>query len=143
MQELDIEFELDDIAVLHNVGFAFGAEFAGGSYGLLGAEGLEVVVITDLGSDEAAFEIGVDGAGGFGGGGAFFDGPGATFLLTSGEEGLEAESFVGGFDEFAEGVFFDTVGFEKFFAFVPVHAGHFFFEFGIHKDSFGRFHEVF
>ena len=35
---LDIEFEFDDVAVLHNVGFSFGAKFAGLFYGLFGAK---------------------------------------------------------------------------------------------------------
>ena len=97
---------------------------------------LEIVEVADTCSDKAAFEIGVDGAGSFGGGGAFFDSPGATFFFAGGEERLKAERVVGGFDEFAESVVFDAVGFEKFFALVSVHAGHFFFEFGIYENSF-------
>ena len=69
----------------------------------------------------------MNSAGGFGGSGAFFDGPGAALFFTGGKERLKAKRVVSGFDEFAEGVVFDSVGFEKFFALVSVHAGHFFF----------------
>lgn len=37
--DLDVESKFDDVAVLHDVGFSFGAEFAGGFDGLFGAEG--------------------------------------------------------------------------------------------------------
>ena len=84
---------------MHDVGFAFSAEFAGGFDGLLGAVLFEVIIVCDLGGDKTAFEIGMNGAGGFGGGGAFLDGPGATFFFASSEERLETKSFVGGFDE--------------------------------------------
>ena len=79
--------------------------------GEFGAEASEVVVFTDVGGDESAFEIGVDGASGLGSSGTFFDGPGATLFLAGGEEGLETESFVGGFDELTESVVFYTVTF--------------------------------
>ena len=42
----------------------------------------------DLGLDEAFFQIGVDGAGGFGGFGADADGPGADFLRAGGEKAV-------------------------------------------------------
>ena len=42
--DLDVEFEFDDVAVLHDVSFALGAELAGLLDGELGAEGFEVVV---------------------------------------------------------------------------------------------------
>ena len=125
---------------MHDVSFALGAEFAGSADGLFGTEFFKIVVVANASGNEATFEIGVDSAGGLGGGGAFFDGPGAAFFFAGGEEGLEAERFVGGFDELAEGVVFDAVGLEKFFAFISVHAGHLFFEFGINKDGFGGFY---
>ena len=85
----------------------------------------------------------MDGAGSFGGGGAFFDSPGSAFFFAGGEEGLKIQSVVGGFDEFSEGVVFDAVAFEEFFTFVTVHARHFFFKFGVDKNGFGWLHEVF
>lgn len=87
--DLDVEFEFYHIAVLHDVGFAFGTELAGGFDGLFGAELFEIIEITNTGCDEAALEVGMDGAGGFGGGGTLLDGPGAAFFLAGGEERLE------------------------------------------------------
>ena len=66
---------------MHDVGFAFSAEFAGGADGLFGTEFFEVVVVANASGNKATFEIGVDGTGGLGGGGAFFDGPGTAFFL--------------------------------------------------------------
>src|SRR5689334_11975499 len=66
----DVEAELDYVAVLHDVVLAFHADLADGA-GLDQGAGLdEVGVGDDLGLDEAALEVGVDDAGGFGGGGA-------------------------------------------------------------------------
>ena len=132
---LDVEFEFDDVAVLHDVSLAFGAKLAGGSDGLFRAECFEIVKITNAGRDEAAFKIGMDGAGGFWGGGTFFDGPGATFFLPGGKERLKAESVVSGFDELFQCVTFYAVACEEFFAFFARHAGHFFFEFGVYKNA--------
>lgn len=98
---LDVELKFDDVAVLHNVGFTFGAEFAGGFDGLFGAEFFEVAVITNIGRDEAPLKIGMNSASSFGRGGAFFDGPGTAFFFAGSEERLETESCVGGFDELA------------------------------------------
>ena len=120
---------------MHDVCFAFGPKFAGFSHGFFGAVFLEIVEVTDTCGDEATFKIGMDSAGGFGGGGTFFDSPGTAFFFASSKERLETECVVGGFDEFAEGVVFDAVGFEKFFALVSVHARHFFLEFGIDEDG--------
>ena len=87
--QLDIEFEFDDIAVLHDIGLTFGAEEAGLFDGFFGAEAGEVIVFADVRGNEATLKIGVDGTGGFGGGGTFLDSPGATFFFAGGEEGLE------------------------------------------------------
>ena len=106
---LYVETEFDDISISHDISFTLGAKKAGFSHGFFGAEAGEIVVITDLSGDKTAFEISVDGAGGFGGCGALFDGPGATFFLAGGEERLETERVVGGFDEFFEGVMFYAV----------------------------------
>ena len=87
---LNVEFEFHYVAILHDVSFSFGAEFAGGFDGLFGAELFEVVEITNIGSDEASLEICMDGAGGFGSGGAFFNGPGTTFFFACSEKRLQA-----------------------------------------------------
>ncbi len=83
---LDVEFEFDDVTVLHDVSFSFGTEFAGGFDGLFGAVFFKVVVVADLSSNKATFKVGMDGASGFGCSGAFFDGPGATLFFASREE---------------------------------------------------------
>ena len=84
----------------------------------------------------------MNGAGGFGSGGAFFDSPGATFFFAGGEERLKPKSLISSFDEFAESVVFDTVRFEKFFALFAVHTGHFFFELSVYKNCFVWCNEV-
>ena len=71
---------------MHDVGFALGAEFAGFFYGLLGAELFEIAEVANACGNEATLKICMDGAGGFGGGGAFFDGPGAAFFFAGSEE---------------------------------------------------------
>ena len=124
--KLDIEFEFDDVAVLHDIGFALSAELAGGFYRLLGAVFCEIVKIANIGGDETALEVGVDGAGGLGGGGALLDGPSAAFLLAGGKEGLETQCVVGGFDELLESVVFDAVALQEFLALFAGHARHFF-----------------
>ena len=83
---------------MHDVGFAFGAEEAGLFDGELGTEAGKVIVFADARGNEATLKIGVDGAGGFGGGGTLLDGPGTTFFFAGGEEGLETERVIGGFD---------------------------------------------
>lgn len=132
---LDIEFEFDDVAILHNISLALGAKLTGGPDGLFGTECFEIVKITNAGRDEAAFEVGMNGASGFWGSGAFFDGPGATFFLSGGKERLKTESIVSGFDELFQCVAFYAIACEEFFAFFARHAGHFFLEFGVDKDT--------
>lgn len=98
---LDIKLEFDDVAVLHDVGFAFGTEEAGLFYGEFGTEAFQVVIFADIGGDETSLKICMNGAGGFWSSRAFFDGPGAAFFFASSEEGLKAEGIIGGFDKFA------------------------------------------
>src|SRR5688572_1309059 len=72
--------DFDDVAVLDAVGLAFGAEEAAFAGFGLGAAGDKVVVADDLGADELAGEVAVDGAGGVDGAAAGRDGPGAGFV---------------------------------------------------------------
>ena len=63
---LNVEQEVDDVAVLHDVVLALAADQAlclGGSHG---AAGLHILKGNDLGADETPLEIGVDLAGGLG-----------------------------------------------------------------------------
>lgn len=92
----DVEFELDNIAVLHDVGLALGAQKSGFADGPFGAEAGEIVVADDRGGDKATLKIGMDGASGFGSGGTLFDGPGTAFFVAGGEERLEAEGLIRG-----------------------------------------------
>ena len=57
---------MEDVAVLDDVFFAFLAHLAGVLARLLAAQFDEALIGDGFGADEAAFEIGVDGAGGFG-----------------------------------------------------------------------------
>src|ERR1700688_3453677 len=86
---LDVEFEEEDVAVFDYVFFAFGAEETGFFYGLLAAVLEEVGGGVAVGLDESFFEVGVDDAGGSGGFGAAFDGPGADLLHAGSEVGDE------------------------------------------------------
>ena len=135
----DIEQEVQHVAVLDDVVLAFGAHLAG-FLGALFALVLDEVVEGDgLGADEAAFEVGVDDAGGFGGGVAFVDGPGADFLDAGGEVGLQAQEVVAGADEAVEAGFFEAeVGEEGEFVFV-VEVGQFGFDLGAEGDDGGAF----
>lgn len=91
---LYVKQEVHHIAVLHDIFLAFYAHFAGFfSFGFA-AERDKIVVGNDLGADEAAFEVGVDDAGGLWGGVAFVDGPGADFFDAGGEVGLQAQEVV-------------------------------------------------
>src|SRR4029077_10837083 len=87
---LDIEPEVRDVAVLHDVLLAFEAEEAGVAAGGEGLQADEVVAGDDLGADEAALDVGMDGAGGVSGTAAATDRPGAHLVLADGEEGDDA-----------------------------------------------------
>jgi hypothetical protein len=89
--ELDVEQEVQHVAVLDDVFLAFGAHLAGFLGAGLALVGDEVVEGDGLGADEALLEIGVDHAGGLRRGVALVDGPGAHFLDPGGEVGLQAE----------------------------------------------------
>src|SRR6266545_1840926 len=63
-QSSDVEADVEDVALADDVGAAFGAEEALGAGGVPAPGGDHVVVGDHLGADEAAFEVGVDAAGG-------------------------------------------------------------------------------
>ena len=84
----DIEQEVQHVAVLDDVVLAFGTHLAG-FLGALFALVLDEVVEGDgLGADEAAFEVGMDDAGG--------------------EVGLQAQEVVAGADEAVEARLFEA-----------------------------------
>src|SRR5436309_937070 len=78
--------DMEDIAVLDDVGFAFQAIDAVALGFLHGADAAEVVVADDLAADEAACQVGVDLGGAFDRRGPAAYGPGAAFILADGEE---------------------------------------------------------
>ena len=84
MNFLYVEEEFDDIAVLHNIFFAFALHKAFFFCCVPGTKSDKVVVFDDFCADESFFKVGMDCAGSFGSFGAFFDGPGATFLFAGG-----------------------------------------------------------
>lgn len=94
-----VDEEVAEVAVLHDIVLAFGAEKGFAASDSFGAAVNEVLPFDDFGTDEAFDEVGVDDAGGFGSFGADWDGPGACFVSASGEEALEAKELVGGTDE--------------------------------------------
>ena len=96
---LHVESEAHDVAVLHHVVLAFDAELAGLAHGGFGAVLDVVVVLDDLGADEALLEVGVDDAGTLRSLPAFVVGPGLDFHLAGGDERLEVEQAVDGLDE--------------------------------------------
>src|SRR5947209_7775022 len=92
---LDVEAKMNHVAVAHHVLLALEAELARLLGALLPTVRDEVVVRGDLGTDEAALEVGVNHAGGLRRGGATRNRPRAHFLRTGGEIGLQAEESVG------------------------------------------------
>src|ERR1700733_12964854 len=112
----DVELEEEDVAILHYIFFAFGAEEASFFDGLLVAVLEEVVGGVAVGFDEATLEVGVDDACGSGGLRATFDGPGANLLYASGEVGDEVEEAIGGVDEAVEAGLAEAHVLEEFVA---------------------------
>lgn len=88
---LNVELELHDVAIGHDVVLAFLADLAGGAGVGHGAGGVEVVEGDDFGLDEALLKVGVDNTGGLRCGGALADGPRSGFLRASGQVGLQAQ----------------------------------------------------
>src|SRR2546427_103366 len=99
----------DDVAFLDDVLLAFetdlGSLFGSGD----AAGGEEVVPANDFRANEALFDVAVNGAGGFDGGRAFVDGPGADFGLASGEELHEAHEIIRGTNQAVKAGFLQTI----------------------------------
>src|ERR1700722_20753555 len=96
------EAELDDVAVAHHVVLALNARLARGPRRGDRASRHEVIEGHDLGLDEAALKIGVDDAGGLGGGGPGRDRPGPGLLRAGGQERRELERGKAGPGELSE-----------------------------------------
>ena len=98
-----------------------------------------VVIGDDFGADEAAFEIGVDDAGGLRCGVALVDGPGAHFLDAGSEVGLQAEQGIGGADDAVEAGFGQAHFFEEQGLVFVFEVGDFAFDLGADGDDRGVF----
>ena len=90
---------MNHIPILHHIFLTFGAHFARFFGFGFAAERYKIIISNHLRADKAAFEIGVDHAGGLRGGVAFVDGPGADFFYAGGEISLQAEQVVAGADQ--------------------------------------------
>ena len=96
---LDVKQEVDDVAVLHDILLALGADLALGLGGGHGADGLQILEGDDFGTDEATLEVGVDLTGGLGSLGATLDGPGTALISTGGQEAAQTQQCVAGLDQ--------------------------------------------
>src|SRR6185436_12860349 len=95
---LDVEAEVDHVAVAHDVLLALQAQLARFLRALLAAVRDEIIVRRHLRADEAALEVGMDDARRLRRGGAARDGPRAYLLRTRREIGVQAEKRVCGAD---------------------------------------------
>ena len=91
---LNVEQEIDDVAVCHDVLFSFAAKKTLRLRVGKRAARLEIVEGDDLGADKAALKIGVDFACRLGRFGAVFDGLGAALIGASREEGNKTQQTV-------------------------------------------------
>src|SRR5215203_5439579 len=89
--QLDVELEQQDIAILDDVLLAFDAVETLVACGRNGAACDKVAVGHGLRLDKAAIEIRMDHARGLRRGISLVNGPGANLLFTSGEVGLQPE----------------------------------------------------
>ena len=87
-----------------------------------------------MGADEAAFEVGVDDAGGLRGGVAFVDGPSADFFDAGGEVGLQAQEVVARADQAVQAWLFQAHFGEEFGFFVVFQLG----DFALHRGANGN-----
>ena len=102
----DVESEQNDVAVLHNVVFAFGADFAFFASGGEAAAFEKYLVVDDFRADKPALEIGMYLAGGLRGFSACFYGPGARFGFAGGQKAHEPEKLIRSFDKSCQAAFF-------------------------------------
>lgn len=129
MKRSDVESELEDVAVVNDVGFAFEAESSGVFGALKAAGGCEVVVGGGFCADEAAGDVGMDFFGGGDGVVAAAYGPSAAFVVADGEKDDEAEAVPSEAKDAVAGGFGDAEAGHEFGAFGVVQSGDFHFEF--------------
>src|SRR5690554_6552626 len=88
---LDVEAELDHVAVAHDVVLALHAGLAGGAHRRNRASLDEVLEADDLGLDELFLEVRVDDARGLRSRPPLLDGPGSRLLGARREVGLQPQ----------------------------------------------------
>ena len=96
---LYVEAEVHDVAVLYDIVLALDAHLARLADGGLRAIVDIIVVLDDLGTDEAFLKVGVDDAGTLRSLPAFLVGPRLHLHLAGGDERLEVQQGVGLLDE--------------------------------------------
>ena len=113
--------EQDDVAFLDDVVAAFEAHLGFFTCGGDAARGEKIVPAHDFRADETFFDVAVNFACGFDGGGAFSNGPRADFRLARGEIRNQAHQLVGGVNQAIEAGFFQAVGCEQLGGFFFFH----------------------
>src|SRR5262245_66347262 len=87
IERSEVEPEMHDVAVGDDIVPAFQAQPTGIACTSLPAESHIIIISDGLGTNEAAFEVGVDNSGGFRGAGPLGHRPGARLLGADGEVG--------------------------------------------------------
>ena len=139
MEDLDVEFKEQDVAVLDDVFLTFRTEQALFFYGLFAAESEKVVAAVAIGLDEAALKIGVDDTGCAWGLGAAHDGPGADLLHAGRKVGDQVQQPVTGVDEPVETGFGEAEVGEELAALVGFEQGDFGLERAADAHDLGTF----
>src|SRR5579875_192139 len=136
LQRLHFKANVHDIAIFHDILFAFEAHLSGG-FGLFPAAtgGPKIVEGDDLGANEAAGKVGVNLFGGSYGVGALRNRPGAYLILTHGKKADQAQRFIGGADETISSRFGDAERLQELLFFLGSHLGDFHLGAGAERDE--------
>src|SRR5690606_6399208 len=101
-----------DVARLHDIVFALGADFTGAFGSGFRTSGDKIIEINNLGRDKSTFKISMDDTGSLWRSSAFFYCPSANFFWSCGEIALEAKCIIRRVDHLLQAGFFDAVTFE-------------------------------
>src|SRR5579875_1173686 len=140
--ESDVEAEFDHVPVPHDVVLALHAGLAQRSDGGHRSGRHQVGVADDLGLDEAPLEVGVDDAGGFGGGGGRIIKKSTGLLGPGGQEGLQSEGVEPDVDQLDQAGLVLPVAGEELGRLLDGQAGHLGLDGGANHDGPGRGHEL-
>lgn len=100
-----IDEKIAEIAILHSVVFALGAQEALATGNGFRATVDEILPINDFSANEIFDKVGMNDAGGLRGFGTSREGPGTSFVGASGKKAFEAKELVGSTDELSEARF--------------------------------------